>query len=67
MGTYIVKDKGERVNIISIEPAQVERYAALTGYTLEPFVADDEPVAPVNPAADDMEAALNELGVVTRE
>lgn len=67
MGTYIVKDKGERVNIISIEPAQVERYAALTGYTLEPFVADVDPATPDAPAADEMEAALNELGVVTRE
>lgn len=67
MGVYIVKENGERVNIISIEPAQVERYSALTGYTLEPFVADIDPVKPDVPAVAEMEAALNELGVETRE
>lgn len=35
---YIVKNSlGEQVNLIEISPEQVESYAALTGYTLEPL------------------------------
>ena len=64
---YIVKMNGERINTIEISPAQVERFAAATGYELVPYVPE-EPTAP--PATDvnaDMEQALNELGVETRE
>lgn len=67
MGTYIVKDKGERVNIISIEPAQVERYAAATGYELVPYALEEPAVPPATDVNADMEQALNELGVETRE
>lgn len=64
---YIVKKNGEKINTIEINPAQVERFAAITGYELVPYVLE-EPAAP--PAMDvnaDMEQALNELGVETRE
>lgn len=64
---YIVKKNGEKINTIEINPAQVERFAAATGYELIPY-EPAEPVAPpamgVNAA---MEQALNELGVETRE
>ena len=29
---YIVKKNGEKINTIEINPAQVERFAAATGY-----------------------------------
>jgi hypothetical protein len=64
---YIVKKNGEKINTIEINPAQVERFAAATGYELVPYIPE-EPAAP--PATDvnaDMEQALNELGVETRE
>ena len=67
MGIYIVKDNGAQINAISIEPAQVERYAALTGYELVPYVLEEPAVPPATDVNADMEQALNELGVETRE
>lgn len=64
MATYIAKNTtGEQVNLIEIEPEQIESWQALTGLTLE-LPPAPEPEAP-DPAQ--MEAALNELGVQTRE
>lgn len=69
---YIVKKNGEKINTIEINPAQVERFAAATGYELIPYelapYVPEEPVAPpVTDVNADMEQALNELGVETRE
>ena len=66
MARYIATDaNGDYVNLIEIEPEQVAEYEQLTGLTLElppePEPVEEEP----DPAT--MEAALNELGVVTRE
>lgn len=64
MATYIAKNTtGEQVNLIEIEPEQIESWQALTGLNLE-LPPASEPEAP-DPAQ--MEAALNELGVQTRE
>ena len=65
MATYIAKNAdGEQVNLIEIEPAQIESWQALTGLTLE-LPPVPEPESAPDPAQ--MEAALNELGVITRE
>ena len=63
MATYIAKTAdGEQVNLIEIDEAQIESWQALTGLTLE---LPPEPEEAPDPAQ--MEAALNELGVQTRE
>lgn len=65
MATYIAKNTtGEQVNLIEIEPEQIESWEVLTGLTLELPSAPEPEEAP-DPAQ--MEAALNELGVQTRE
>ena len=65
MATYIAKNTaGEQVNLIEIEPEQIESWEALTGLILELPPAPEPEEAP-DPAQ--MEAALNELGVQTRE
>ena len=65
MATYIAKNAdGEQVNLIEIEPEQIESWQALTGLTLE-LPPAPEPESVPDPAQ--MEAALNELGVQTRE
>lgn len=65
MATYIAKNAdGEQVNVIEIEPEQIESWQALTGLTLELPPAPEPESAP-DPAQ--MEAALKELGVQTRE
>lgn len=51
-------------NIIEIEPENVAEYEELTGLTLE---LPPEPEPSEEPDAATMEAALNELGVQTRE
>lgn len=64
---YAVKDtSGNQVNIIEIMPEQVASYEAVTGLTLELFVPEKGEVKQ-QPDVDEMEAALNELGVTTRE
>lgn len=65
---YIARNaNGAYNNIIEIDLQNVPEYERLTGLTLElPDVQEpvvDNGTAPV----DDMEAALNELGVTTRE
>lgn len=65
MATYIAKNAdGEQVNLIEIDEAQIESWQVLTGLTLELPPALEPEEAP-DPAQ--MEAALNELGVQTRE
>ena len=64
---YIVKKNGEKINTIEINPAQVERFAAATGYELEPYILEEPAVPPATDVNADMEQALNELGVETRE
>ena len=65
MATYIAKNAdGEQVHIIEIDPDQIESWQALTGLTLELPPAPEPESAP-DPAQ--METALNELGVITRE
>lgn len=65
MATYIAKNAdGEQVNVIEIEPEQIESWQALTGLTLELPPAPEPEEAP---EPTQMEAALNELGVITRE
>ena len=65
MATYIAKNaNGEQVNIIEIDEAQIESWQALTGLTLE---LPPVPTPKETPDAATMEAALNELGVITRE
>lgn len=65
MATYIAIDKhGEQVNIVEIEAEQVAKYEQLTGLRLE---LPPEPAADDTPDPAEMEAALNELGVQTRE
>lgn len=65
MATYIAKNAdGEQVNFIEIEPEQIESWQALTGLTLE-LPPEPEPESAPDPTQ--MEAALNELGVITRE
>nr|DAP95592.1 MAG TPA: hypothetical protein [Caudoviricetes sp.] len=65
MATYIAKNAGgEQVNLIEIEPEQIENWQALTGLTLE---LPPAPKPKETPDAATMEAALNELGVITRE
>ena len=65
MARYIATDaNGDYVNLIEIEPEQVAEYEQLTGLTLE-LPPEPEPVEEPDPAT--MEAALNELGVITRE
>lgn len=68
MATYIAKKNGEQVNIIVIEPAQVARYERLTGVALVP-VEQQEPSDSTGATMtmNEMESALNELGVETRE
>lgn len=64
MATYIAKNAdGEQVNLVEIEPAQIPRWEALTGLTLEPM-PESEPVESPDPA--EMERTLNLLGVQTR-
>ena len=61
---YIARDKdGNQVNIIEILPAQVAVWQELTGLTLE---LPPEPEPMPDPVSE-MEEALNELGVQTRE
>ena len=63
MATYIAKNTaGEQVNLIEIDEEQIESWQALTGLTLE---LPPEPEKA--PDSAQMEAALNELGVQTRE
>ena len=65
MATYIAKNAaGEQVNLIEIDEAQIESWETLTGLTLELSSAPELEEAP-DPTQ--MEAALNELGVQTRE
>ena len=66
MATYIAKNaEGEQVNLIEIDEAQIESWQALTGLTLELL---PEPASTTDdPDMATMEAALNELGVITRE
>ena len=65
MATYIAKNaEGEQVNLIEIDEAQIESWQVLTGLILELPPAPEPEEAP-DPAQ--MEAALNELGVQTRE
>lgn len=65
MATYIAKNAdGEQVNIVEIEPEQIESWQALTGLILELPPTKEQKETP-DPAT--MEAALNELGVITRE
>lgn len=64
---YIVKKNGEKINTIEINPAQVERFAATTGYELVPYILEEPAVPPATDVNADMEQALNELGVETRE
>ena len=64
---YIVKKNGEKINTIEINPAQVERFAATTGYELVPYVPEERAVPTATDVNADMEQALNELGVETRE
>lgn len=65
MATYIAKNAGgEQVNVIEIDEAQIESWQALTGLTLE---LPPAPTPKETPDAATMEAALNELGVQTRE
>ena len=65
MARYIATDaNGDYVNLIEIEPERVVEYEQLTGLTLE-LPPEPEPVEEPDPAT--MEAALNELGVITRE
>ena len=65
MAAYFAKDKdGNVVNIIDIDPKQIPAWEAATGYTLE---LPPEPEPNEEPDAATMEAALNELGVATRE
>ena len=67
MATYIAKNaEGEQVNLIEIDEAQIENWQALTGLTLE-LPPESEPHPASTPDAATMEAALNELGVITRE
>lgn len=68
MATYIAKNaNGEQVNLVEIEPEQIESWQALTGLTLE-LPPEPEPASTADaPDAATMEAALNELGVITRE
>lgn len=68
MATYIAKNaEGEQVNLIEIDEAQIESWQALTGLTLELPPAPEPASTTDAPDAAIMEAALNELGVVTRE
>ena len=64
MAKYIAYKNGEYENIIEIEPEQIAEYEQLTGLTLE-LPPEPEFVEEPDPAT--MEAALNELGVITRE
>lgn len=66
MAVYQAKDaNGEVVNLVEIDPEQIESWQALTGLTLE---LPPEPAPTTgDPDAATMEAALNELGVITRE
>lgn len=65
MATYIARNaQGEQVNIVEIQPEQIPSWEALTGLTLE-LPPEPEPNKQPDPA--EMEAALNELGVRTRE
>lgn len=65
MAVYEAYNKdGNLENIIVIEPEQVAEYEQLTGLKLE-LPPEPRPVEEPDPAT--MEAALNELGVATRE
>lgn len=67
MAVYQAKDaNGEVVNLVEIDPGQIEGWQKLTGLKLElPPEPDPQPAS--TPDAATMEAALNELGVITRE
>ena len=65
MATYIAKNAdGEQVNLIEIDEAQIEGWQKLTGLTLE-LPPEPEPESAPDPTQ--METALTELGVITRE
>lgn len=65
MATYMAYNPdGTYNNIIEIEPAQIAEYEAITGLTLA-LPPDPGPSQTPDPAA--MEAALNLLGVKTRD
>lgn len=67
MAVYQAKDaNGEVVNLVEIDPEQIENWQALTGLTLE-LPPETDPQPALTPDAATMEAALNELGVITRE
>lgn len=58
---------GSYNNCIEIDPEQVTEYELLTGLTLALPPAPDAPDSSDSPDPAEMEAALNELGVQTRE
>lgn len=65
MAVYQAKDSnGEVVNLVEIDPGQIEGWQKLTGLKLE-LPPEPEPESAPDPAQ--METALNELGVITRE
>ena len=71
MAVYQAKDaNGEVVNLVEIDPGQIEGWQKLTGLKLElPAESEPDPAAegPNQPDLTTMEAALKELGVKTRE
>lgn len=68
MAVYQAKDSnGEVVNLVEIEPGQIEGWQKLTGLKLELPPEPDPSDEPNVPDLTTMEAALNKLGVVTRE
>lgn len=63
--TYIAYDQnGDYANLIEIDPENVAEYERLTGLRLE---LPPQPEPGAAPVISDFEAALNELGVITRE
>ncbi len=68
MAVYQAKDSnGEVVNLVEIDPGQIEGWQKLTGLKLELPPEPDPSDEPNNPDLTTMEAALKELGVKTRE
>lgn len=68
MAVYQAKDaNGEVVNLVEIDPGQIEGWQKLTGLKLALPPEPDPAEAPNQPDLTTMEAALKELGVKTRE
>lgn len=69
MAVYQAKDaNGEVVNLVEIDPGQIEGWQKLTGLKLElPPEPDPSTEEPNQTDLTTMEAALKELGVKTRE